>query len=147
MAALLGEPGGVQEGSGDGRLFPWGPHWETWERAHTLATYVWKKVLGWVSLHVGTPLGNLRRGGPSTRNFENQLNDGTSYGASLCMAALLGEPGEGGSFPMDPVGYERKALETGISVHGGSVGQPGAGLSTGDFERWLKGALGSGACL
>jgi hypothetical protein len=39
------------------------------------------------------------------------------------------------------LGYERKALGTGISIHGGSVGQPGVGLSTGDFERWLKGAL------
>ena len=29
----------------------------------------------------------------------------------------------------------------GISLHGGSVGQPGVGSSTGDFERWLKGAL------
>jgi len=29
----------------------------------------------------------------------------------------------------------------GISLHGGSVGQPGVGLSTGDFGRWLKGAL------
>jgi hypothetical protein len=27
------------------------------------------------------------------------------------------------------------------SLYGGSVGQPGVGLSTGDFERWLKGAL------
>jgi len=24
---LLGEPRGVKEGSGDGHLFPWGPHW------------------------------------------------------------------------------------------------------------------------
>jgi len=32
-------------------------------------------------------------------------------------------------------------LGTGISLHGGSVGQPGVGSSTGDFERWLKGAL------
>jgi hypothetical protein len=30
----------------------------------------------------------------------------------------------------------------GISLHGGSVGQPGVGLSTRDFEKWLKGALG-----
>jgi hypothetical protein len=30
---------------------------------------------------------------------------------------------------------------TGISFHGVSVGQPGVGLSTGHFERWLKGAL------
>jgi hypothetical protein len=39
------------------------------------------------------------------------------------------------------MGYEWKALETGISLHRGSVGQLGVGLSTGDFERWLKGAL------
>jgi len=58
------------------------------------------------------------------------------------MGALLGEPGGGrGSFVWDPVGYERKSLRTGISLHGGSVGQPGVGSSTGDFERWLKGAL------
>jgi len=30
----------------------------------------------------------------------------------------------------------------GISPHGGSVGQPGEDSSTGDFEIWLKGALG-----
>jgi hypothetical protein len=30
---------------------------------------------------------------------------------------------------------------TDISLYGGSVGQPGMGLSTGDFERWLKGTL------
>jgi hypothetical protein len=29
----------------------------------------------------------------------------------------------------------------GISLNGGSVAQPGVGLSTGDFERWLKRAL------
>jgi len=29
----------------------------------------------------------------------------------------------------------------GISLHGGSVGQPGVGSSTGDFEIRLKGAL------
>jgi len=58
------------------------------------------------------------------------------------MGALLGEPGGGGgSFAGDHVGYERKALETGISLHGGSVGQPGVCSSTGDFERWLKAAL------
>ena len=48
---------------------------------------------------------------------------------------------EGGSFAGDPVRYEKNALETGISLHGGSVRQPGVGSSTGDFERWLKGAL------
>jgi hypothetical protein len=29
----------------------------------------------------------------------------------------------------------------GIFLHRGSAGQPGVVLSTGDFERWLKGAL------
>jgi hypothetical protein len=57
------------------------------------------------------------------------------------MGALLGEPGKGGSFSKGPEGYERKALGMGISLNGGSVGQPGVGLSTGDFEMWLKGAL------
>ena len=42
---------------------------------------------------------------------------------------------------MGILGYERKALEMGISLHGVSVGQPGVGSSTRDFERWLKGAL------
>ena len=28
-------------------------------------------------------------------------------------------------FAGDPIGYERKALETGISLNGGSAGQPG----------------------
>jgi len=50
------------------------------------------------------------------------------------MEALSGAPGGGeGSFAGDPVGYERKALEMGISLHGGSNGQPGVGPSTGDF--------------
>ena len=56
------------------------------------------------------------------------------------MGALLGEP-RGGLLCWDPVGYERKALETGISLHGGSVGQCRVGSSTGDFESWLKGTL------
>jgi hypothetical protein len=30
----------------------------------------------------------------------------------------------------------------GISLHGGSIGQPGEGTSTEDFVIWLKGALG-----
>jgi hypothetical protein len=34
-----------------------------------------------------------------------------------------------------------EALETDISLHGGSIGQPGVGPSTGDFDIWLTGAL------
>jgi hypothetical protein len=30
---------------------------------------------------------------------------------------------------------------TGVSVYGGSVGQPGVDLSMVNFERWLKGVL------
>jgi len=30
----------------------------------------------------------------------------------------------------------------GISLHGGSTGQPGVGTSTRDFVIWLKGTLG-----
>ena len=58
------------------------------------------------------------------------------------MGALLGERGGAGSFASGPEGYETKALGMGSSPHGGSVGQPGVGSSTGDFEIWLKGALG-----
>jgi len=50
------------------------------------------------------------------------------------------------SFAGDLVGYGSKALEMGI-FHGGSAGQPGVGFSTGDFERWLKGALEVGVSL
>src|SRR5215469_14467158 len=60
--ALLGEPGGVKEGSGDGHLFLWGPCWETWERAHMPGACVWKKVLGQVSHPRGAALRNLGRG-------------------------------------------------------------------------------------
>jgi len=41
----------------------------------------------------------------------------------------------------NPVGYERKILDTGIPLHGGIVRQPGVGSSNGDFERLLKGSL------
>ena len=39
-----------------------------------------------------------------------------------------------------PEGYEKKALGSGISLYGGSFGQPGVGSSAKDFEIWLKGA-------
>jgi hypothetical protein len=47
---------------------------------------------------------------------------------------------DGGSFVSGLEGYEKKALGTGISLYGGSFGQPGVGSSTRDFEIWLKGA-------
>jgi len=48
---------------------------------------------------------------------------------------------------LQTLGYEREALGTGISLHGGSAGQPVVGSSTRDFERWVKGALGGGLSL
>jgi hypothetical protein len=49
--------------------------------------------------------------------------EGSGCGAFLSMGALLGEPGgEGGSFAWDSIGYERKALETGICLHGAQLG-------------------------
>jgi len=61
MGALLGEPGGAKEGSGDGHLLPWGPCWETYERVDMPGAYVWK-VLGQVFLCIGALLGDLGRG-------------------------------------------------------------------------------------
>jgi hypothetical protein len=61
-------------------------------------------------------------------------------GASLSEEAHCDGP-RGRAPLLGTLGYERKALGTGISLYGGSEGQPGVGLSTGDFERWLKGAL------
>ena len=65
---------------------------------------------------------------------------GSRSGAPLSEVAPCGGP-RGRAPLMKTLGYERKALGTGISLHGGSVGQPGVGSSNGDFERWLKGAL------
>ena len=69
------------------------------------------------------------------------MKGGSGNRASLSMGPLLGEPGGGGSFAEGPEGYKRKALRMCISLHGGSVGQPGVDSSTRDCEIWLKGAL------
>jgi len=49
------------------------------------------------------------------------------------MGSLLGE-NRWHSFAGYRVGYERKALETGISLHGSSAGLPEVDSSTWDFE-------------
>jgi hypothetical protein len=59
------------------------------------------------------------------------------------MGPLLGEPGGGGGFfAGGPKSYKRKALGMGIFSHGGSVGPPGVGSSTGALVIWLRRALG-----
>jgi len=63
-----------------------------------------------------------------------------NWGISLYGSSVRGT-WRAGSFAKGPEGYERKALGMGISLHGGSVGQPAVGSSTGNFEVWLKGAL------
>jgi hypothetical protein len=86
------ELGGIKEGSEDGHLFPWGPCWESYERAHMPWTFVWKKVPGQVSLPLWAPLGNLEGGGGApTGNFE----EGSGFGEFLSLGALLEEPGRG----------------------------------------------------
>jgi len=52
---------------------------------------------------------------------------GSADGASLSMGAPLGEPG-GGLLVGDPKGHERRALATGTSLYGGSVGATWGGL-------------------
>jgi len=69
MGALLGEPGGIEEGSGDGHLFPLEPRRETWKRAHMPGACVWKKVLVRVSLPIGAPVAEPGEGGSIYREL------------------------------------------------------------------------------
>jgi hypothetical protein len=62
----------------------------------------------------------------------------------LSLKRLNVEGLEGGLVYWVPWVKKRKALGMGISLHGGSVGQPRVGSSTRYFERWLKGALEMG---
>jgi hypothetical protein len=61
------------------------------------------------------------------------------------MGALLGNLGEGSIAGGHEV-YERKAPGMGVSPMGARLsilfGRTGEGLSTGDFEIWVQGALG-----
>ena len=62
------------------------------------------------------------------------VEEGSREGASLSKETRYRRP-QGRAPLLGTLSYERKALEMGISLHGGSVGQPGVGSSTGDFER------------
>jgi len=59
---------------------------------------------------------------------------GSRNGVSLCEEAHWGGP-RGRAHLLGTLGYKRKALGIGISLHGDSVGQPGMGSSTRDFKR------------
>ena len=84
-------------------------------------------------------------GGSVYRELCDIVERGIWKGAISLSLSLSGSSLRGtwraGSFTKGPEGYERKALGMGISLHGGSFGQPGVGSATGDFEIWLKGAL------
>jgi len=67
---------------------------------------------------------------------------GSRDGASLSEEAHCGGP-QGRAPLLGTLGVLKESLGTCISLHGGSVGQH-VGLSTRDFERWLKGALEMG---
>ena len=76
MGALLEEPGGVKEGSGDGHLSPWRLHWETWVRAHMLGGLCVEESSG-----MGvSPYRGPGEGGPSTRNFERWMKGALGMG-------------------------------------------------------------------
>jgi len=65
----------------------------------------------------------------------------------IYIGALLGEPGEGDSPAGDPVGYERKALETGISLHWGLCWATWSGLIYWGLREMVERGSGSGASL
>jgi hypothetical protein len=77
------------------------------------------------------------------RFLSNCFKRSTSYNIQRLTAEGL----EGGLLYWGPWVTKRKGLRTGISLHGDSVRRPGVGWSTGDFERWRKGALERGISL
>ena len=90
-------------------------------------------------------------GGPGGGGIYQELQELREGGLwlwsiSLCGSYVTGD-WRGGSFAGDTVGYERKALEMGNSLHGVSVGQPGVASPTRDFDRWLKVGSGGGESL
>jgi len=97
-----------------------------------------RKGSGDASISIGDPLGNLE-GGSCTGDFERWLKGAPGKG-HLSEVAHCGGPQERAPL-LRTLGYEQKALGTDISLYGGPAGQPGVGSSTGNFERWLKGAL------
>jgi len=103
-------------------------------------SYVWKTILCLVSLAIRTTLRKLERV-TVNREFWKLTEEGLwLWSFSLCGISVRGA-WKFGSFAADLVVYEKKTPETGISLHGGSSGQTGVGLSLGEFERRLKESL------
>jgi len=94
MGALLGEPGVVKEGTGDGHLFPLGPRWETWERTHARGLCMEEASGSGVSQYSGS-IGGHGEGGPSAGNFEKWMKGSLGMG-HLSLKRLTAEGREGG---------------------------------------------------
>jgi hypothetical protein len=81
-------------------------------------------------------------GGRLDQDIERQVKD------SLSAWAVRGDCGGGAPLLGTLRAMEKKALVTGISLHGGPVGGPWRGdFFTRDFERQLKEGSGNGASL
>ena len=128
----------------------------TWRGASLLSALKVAKgrLWEWAFLFMGVQLGNLECAHlPGNLrddwkgfwrwsvSLSHSLSRTLSLSLSLCGSSVRGTWREG-SLAGDPEGYVEKALETGISFHRGPFGNMEEGSSTGDFESWLKGALG-----
>jgi len=97
---------------------------------------LWKRA----SLSIGASLGNLREGGSITGEFVRRTNEGSGNGASISKGALREEPGGRAPLLGTLQDMERKALETGVSLHRAPLGDHardaallGTLRETGDF--------------
>jgi len=78
-------------------------------------------------LSIQRPHSGTWGGGPSNGNFKTWMKGAIGWGVSLQRGSLRRAP------LLGTLGSERKALGTGISLHGCSVRQLGVGSSTTDF--------------
>jgi hypothetical protein len=85
------------------------------------------------------PVGGPGEGSPSTGDFEGWMKGALRMGR-LSLKSLTAEGLEGGLLYWIPLVMKGRLWRRAF-LHGDSVGQPGFVSSTGDFERWLKGAL------
>ena len=85
------------------------------------------------------PIGGPGEGGQSVGNCERRMKGAVGMAHSLWRGSLWRTTREG-SFTGYP-GLWKEGAGDGRLSSWCSVGQPGVGSSTWDFERWLKGAL------
>jgi hypothetical protein len=100
--------------------------------------YVWKKVLEQVCPYRG-PTEGPGEGGPSTRNFGRWMK-GTLGIRQLSLKRLTVEDLQGGLLYCLPWVMKGRLWGWAFLIMGAQLDK--LGLSTGDFERWLKRALG-----